>query len=136
MTTVLLDTSAYSAWKRGHSELAHELEHAETIAISAIVAGELRSGFRRGTQATRNEAELQRLLGRPGVHAIEVGDETSRRYALVIDNLRRAGIPVPTNDAWIAATAMEHGLEIWTCDSDFERIPGVLVRRFEVDRPG
>jgi predicted nucleic acid-binding protein len=35
------------------------------------------------------------------------------------------------NDLWIAASAAQHGLRIATLDGDFERIPHVVVDRYE-----
>ena len=49
--------------------------------------------------------------------------------------LRRQGTPVSPNDLWIAASAAEHGLTVITLDGDFDRIPQVLVRKFEPPTP-
>jgi tRNA(fMet)-specific endonuclease VapC len=60
-----------------------------------------------------------------------LGAETAERYALIRDSLRRAGRPVPTNDIWIAASAMELGLRILTLDRHYLDIPQVVVDLFE-----
>lgn len=60
--------------------------------------------------------------------ALAVDAETSKRYALILCALRRAGAPVATNDVWIAASAMQHGLEVLTYDADFEKVPQVAAR--------
>jgi predicted nucleic acid-binding protein len=46
---------------------------------------------------------------------------------LIHDTLRRAGTPVATHDLWIAATAMQYGLKVVTLDSDFLKIPQIVV---------
>ena len=47
---VLLDTSAYSALQRGHRPILDMLRRSETVAVSAVVLGELYSGFRAGNR--------------------------------------------------------------------------------------
>ena len=51
--------------------------------------------------------------------------QTADSYALVYSNLRRTGRPIPTNDLWIAASALEHGAALLTRDSHFGAIDGL-----------
>lgn len=127
MRRFLLDTSAYSAFMRAHRGIGGALRGADEIAVTPVVLGELRAGFRRGTRRSRNEEELGDFLRSPRVRLAVVDAETSERYAEIVAFLQRAGTPVPTNDAWIAASAMQHGLPVLTTDPYFERIPQVLV---------
>ena len=78
--------------------------------MSPIVLGELQSGFRRGRHQARNEKELEEFLDAPRVELIPILDSTAVRYAEILSYLRRAGTPLPTNEVWIAASAMEYGL--------------------------
>jgi predicted nucleic acid-binding protein len=57
-----------------------------------------------------------------GVPTVTVDAETSRQYADIVIELRKAGAPIPTNDVWIAATAARHGASVLTCDEHFQRI--------------
>jgi len=61
------------------------------------------------------------------VRIVEIDEETAERYAVVTDYLRRAGTPVPTNDLWIAASAMQHGLKVLTADAHYLKIPQVIA---------
>lgn len=131
MTAILLDTSAYSAFMRGHAALKLALQDADRIALTPIVLGELGAGFRAGARQKKNEAELHRFLASPRVHVVAVDPDTAERYAVILHGLRRAGTPIPTNDIWIAASAMQHGLRILTTDVHYTRIPQVLVERYE-----
>ncbi len=126
----LLDTSAYSAFMRGHPDIQHALQEADEIALTPIVLGELRAGFRHGKRRQKNEAELRTLLASPRVRVVDVDVETADRYAAILNSLWHAGTPIPTNDIWIAASAMQHGLRILTTDPHFEKIPQVLVDCF------
>ena len=131
MSRVLLDTSAYSALQRGHRELLATVQLAEEIYVSSVVLGELYAGFRHGTRTAENEEILKHFLTAPSVTVAVVGDETAHRYALILNDLRRTGALIPTNDIWIAATAMEHGLRLLTTDPHYERVRQIAVSRFE-----
>ena len=131
MTTGLLDTSAYSAFMRGHEDLKLALQRADRIVLTPIVLGELSAGFRAGTRRKKNEAELRQFLSSPRVDIVSVDAETAERYAVILHALRKAGTPIPTNDIWIAASAMQHGLRLLTTDLHYNRIPQVIVEHFE-----
>jgi predicted nucleic acid-binding protein len=130
MTRLLLDTSAYIAAKKKHLAVAEILIHADEIVVNPIVLGELRAGFLQGSKVETNELELRAFLESPRVVVRPVDEETADRYALIRATLRKAGTPVASNDVWIAASAMQHGLPILTSDMDFQKIPQVVVQHF------
>ena len=123
MTRLLLDSSAYIAFKKRHPEVVDTLPQAEEIWVSPIVLGELRAGFLQGSKRESNERELRIFLESPRVRMLVVHEETSERYATIRVALKKAGIP-------IAASAMQHGLPILTSDRDFQKIPQVIVHHF------
>ena len=125
---VLLDTSAYSALQRGHAPILDVLRRSETVAVSAVVLGELYSGFRAGNRWAENTARLAQFLSKPSVRALHVTEETALRYAEVDVYLRKKGRPIPRNDVWIAAVALEHGLQLLTLDVHFREIPLLLIQ--------
>lgn len=49
----------------------------------------------------------------------------SHRYAQIHKALRGRSKPIPTNDLWIAAIAIEHGLVVYTRDAHFKNVPGL-----------
>ena len=127
MRRVLLDTSAYSLALRGHDKAQSAAQTADQVFLNPVILGELRAGFLSGTRASENEGELQELLASPRCRVLSIDEETSRRYAMLKSHLKRQGKPVSANDLWIASTALQHGLELVTADSDFSRIPGLLL---------
>lgn len=133
MSRILLDTSAYSGILRGDPQLARAMQEADEIAINAIVLGELRAGFLRGRHRERNEKELAELLSSPRARVLGLDEETADRYAVIVNSLRSAGNPIPTNDVWIAASAMQHGLRVLTADQHFRKIPQIVVDAFGVE---
>ena len=44
--------------------------------------------------------------------------------------MKKDGSPIPINDVWIAAQAMEHGAELLTDDRHFERVAGLAYTIF------
>jgi len=125
---VLLDTSAYSALNRGHQAILNVLRRSETVCLSAVVLGELYSGFRAGNRWAENTAQLAQFLSKPSVRVVNVTEETALRYAEVDVYLRKNGRPIPRNDVWIAAAALEHGLQLLTLDIHFREIPLLLIQ--------
>ena len=127
MSRVMMDTSAYSAFARGNEQIKVALREAAEIWVSPIVLGELHAGFRRGTRRAENERNLSRFLSSPRVAVADVVEETAVRYAEILAFLREGGTPVPANDIWIAAGAMQHGLRLVTTDAHYRKIPQVVL---------
>ncbi|MYC37602.1 MAG: type II toxin-antitoxin system VapC family toxin [Chloroflexi bacterium] len=123
---VLLDSNAYSLLMRGHGEVAGLVRTAEEVLFSAVVVGELMYGFRCGTQFERNSADLRSFLDSPYSSFVEVGPVTADRYSRIAAALRAKGRPIPTNDVWIAAHAMETGADLVSADSHFEHVDGIV----------
>jgi len=127
----MLDTSGYPAFKRGHSGVVGHLRRAEEILLPTIVLGELLGGFEVGRQARRKREELELFRASPRVRLVPIGEATAERYAVIYASLRSSGQPIPTNDLWIAASAMEHGTELVTLDRDFTHVPQILAALYE-----
>ncbi len=128
MSRLLLDTSAYSAAFRGGQAAKEAIQSAEALFLNPVVIGELLAGFAGGGHRQKNERELREFLAMPSVSVLEINEETASRYALILNSLRAAGTPIPTNDIWIAASAMQHGLELLTADAHFAKVAQIAVR--------
>ncbi len=125
MKKVLIDTNIYSLAMKGDGNVVDALRKIDQIGFAAISVGELYSGFKGGNRETTNREELNVFLDSPRVvvHTIDV--ETADFYASILNNLKVAGTPIPTNDIWIAALAFQHGYIIFTKDRHFNLIPGL-----------
>src|SRR5260221_8903124 len=123
----MLDTNAYVALKRGNERIAELVRSAEEIVFSIVVVGELLFGFRNGTRYERNLGELEQFLSHPLVALLPASRVTADRFGRVAAALRKAGTPIPTNDIWIAAQAMEVGADLVTFDRHFESVAGLAV---------
>ena len=125
MKPILVDSSAYSEFKRGDADAVAVMTTAGFIGFNPIVIGELLAGFATGSRAARNRQELKGFLSLPQVVQFIIDERTAEHYADVYQLLRTAGTPIPTNDLWIAASAIEHGFAVFTFDQHFHHVPGL-----------
>lgn len=123
---VLIDTNIYSLAMRGDGGVVKSLRTIGTIGFSVISIGELYAGFRRGRHEEKNRRELAEFLDSDRVLVHSVDPETSGYYADILNTLKLAGTPVPTNDIWIAATVFQHGYRLYSVDRHFDYIPGLM----------
>jgi predicted nucleic acid-binding protein len=96
---ISLDTNRYTDFQRGDPGVVHVLEAAEKGA--------------------------ERFLAKSGVGVLYVDERTTHVYAELYHQLRRQGTPIPTNDIWIAAITLQHGLTLYSRDAHFDHLPQV-----------
>ncbi len=126
---LIIDSNRFIDFCAGEESVIATLESAAAIYIPFIVLGEIRAGglvIRRGQNQVRT---LQELLNQPGVQSLNSTDTTSHHYATLYAQLRKNGTPIPTNDLWIAALAVEHDLILYSRDSHFDLIPSLARRQ-------
>lgn len=127
MKQLLIDTNVYVAFKRNEPDIIKLFQQAESIAVNTIVLGELLAGFKGGVRETANRNELDQFLDSPRVTLFTLDESSADFFALVFNNLKQTGKPIPTNDIWIAASAMQHGRTLATLDSHFSYIAGLSL---------
>jgi len=120
---VILDTNALSAFVDGNPAAGELLSHQERAAIPVIVLGE----FRYGITSSRYRESYERWLDShlAEFEVLPVSADTAVAYAAIRVALKRAGKPIPANDAWIAALAVEHSLPVLSNDAHFDVVPGL-----------
>ncbi|NBC10437.1 MAG: PIN domain-containing protein [Planctomycetes bacterium] len=120
---VLLDTNAVIALLDNDDAVQRILRTAHSLYIAPAVLGELQYGSH---ISARPEANLQRIAGvQTETTVTHCTAQTASHYASIRAQLKRMGRPIPMNDIWIAASAIEHSLTLLTRDSHFEHIPGL-----------
>lgn len=127
MSRLLIDTNIYSHALKGDPTVVEELQKATGIAIASISVGELLSGFKAGSREKENRAELAQFLDAPRVRLYGIDEETAEFYSDVLNRLKTAGKPIPTNDIWIAAVALQHGFKLYSKDRHFQYVQGLLL---------
>ncbi|MBI4823820.1 MAG: type II toxin-antitoxin system VapC family toxin [Nitrospirae bacterium] len=130
---IILDTSAYSAYLRGSLEIKLSIQQADEIFLNPVILGELLAGFMMGKSEKKNRAILEEFLSSPRVKVVAIDEETSERYAVIINHLRKKGTPIPTNDLWISASAMQHGLKVVTTDNHYLKAPQIITEYYQMD---
>jgi len=124
---VLLDTNDYARLLAGDERVLAVLAGADRVYMSVFVLGELNAGFRAGKKRPENRRILERFLEKPSVAVLEATRETAEIFGIVKNSLRKAGKPIPVNDVWIAAHALETGSVLVTYDAHFRAVPGLRV---------
>jgi tRNA(fMet)-specific endonuclease VapC len=120
---LLLDTNRYRDLCDGIPEALETIQQADTILIPFVVLAELRSGFLCGTQARKNEQFLTRFMNSPRVKVLYADENSTHHFAQVFAQLRLQGTPIPANDIWIAALAIQHDLLLYSRDNHFANLP-------------
>jgi tRNA(fMet)-specific endonuclease VapC len=124
---LVLDTNAYVALKRGDSALIALLESADWLGLPSVVIGELMAGFLMGDRAERDLRELDAFLSEAGIEVLAIGRNEAERYGALVKSLRERGRPIPTNDLWIAASALSADARLATDDAHFGEVPGLVT---------
>ena len=106
------------------------VRRSQAVLVPAVVAGELLYGFRVGSRFEENAARLEAFLAAPAVDLLPVTLTTADRFGRIAAVLRQKGAPIPTNDNWIAAQAMEVGAELLSSDSHFGKVAGLAWLAF------
>lgn len=120
---MILDTNALSAFIDGDPALGARLSAESHLALPVIVLGE----FRYGISGSRHRSQYEQWLDDhvPEFEILAVTESTTVMYARVRVLLKKAGRPIPANDAWIAALALQHRLAILSRDEHFDAVPGL-----------
>ena len=120
---IAIDTNRYRDFCADDPVAVDRLQVAEQILLPFVVLAELRAGFLCGTRARENERTLTRFLSAPRVSVAYATETTTHHYAHLFFQLRQQGTLIPTNDIWIAALTVEHGLSLFSRDRHFDHLP-------------
>ncbi len=120
---MILDTNALSAWADGHAAIEAPLRLADRLVVPSVVLGEYYFGIRQSRHRSRYQEWLARYL--PLTEVAAVNAATADAYADIRLELKRLGAPIPSNDAWIAALARQHGLSVLSNDRHFDVVEGI-----------
>lgn len=127
MKKILIDTNIYSDAMRGKQYAVDIFRYNEQILFSPVVIGELLTGFKRGKYQEKNRQQLGEFLAAERVLELSISSDTAEFYAFILDQLKEQRTPIPTNDIWIAASAMENGTAVATQDKHFLKIKGIII---------
>jgi tRNA(fMet)-specific endonuclease VapC len=120
---LILDTNALSAIAEGERKAVKEFTRADEVAIPVIVLGE----YRFGVSQSRHKDEYERWLAKmiAVCRIFDVNEDTTVSYAALRSELKKAGTPIPSNDAWTAALCRQHRVPILSRDRHFDVVSGI-----------
>lgn len=95
----------------------------ETTYVSSITVGELFHGAYNSRRLTQNLARLTAYIASSKVLVCDTG--TADHFGRIKAALQAKGRPIPENDIWIAATALQYGLTLATRDAHFHEVAGL-----------
>lgn len=115
-----LDTNIIIALFADESAVKENLSEAEEVFIPSIAIGELYFGARKSERAMENLARINEFTA--GSVVLGCDTDTARYYGEIKNSLHIKGCPLPENDIWIAAVALQHDLVLVTRDTHFDEI--------------
>jgi predicted nucleic acid-binding protein len=122
---VLLDTNAYSVYKRNDASALDVIRVALMIGMPIMVLGELLASFIGGSRIEQYRSALATLLAPTRVSLVGHDAQTTAIYVGITYQLQSKGRPIPTNDIWIAALAIQHDWALFIYDTHFMIVEGL-----------
>jgi tRNA(fMet)-specific endonuclease VapC len=116
----LLDTNIIIALFATEASVISNLAQAAEVFIPSIAVGELHYGARKSRQSQANLKRIKELVTDSTVIGSDA--DTARQYGDVKNRLRIKGRPLPENDVWIAALALQYDLTLVTRDAHFQEV--------------
>ena len=125
MRRILFDTNILIPYLRNPDPFSDVVCAYDRVVLVPTVLGEFRAGITTTKQGAENLRALDDFLLNPAVEEWPITFQTSDFYARIFQMLKRQGTPIPTNDIWIAAVAMQSGCDLYTTDEHFKHIQGL-----------
>lgn len=124
MITAMIDTNILIECFQHNQSISETISQYDRILICPAVLGEFKAGIDINTRRGKKvKALLDEFLDDPAVAIVPCTDETADFYARIFRVLKDNGTPLPTNDIWIAAAALEHGAAVLSSDGHFSNVP-------------
>lgn len=117
---MILDTNAVSALVDDDPAAWAVLTGRGEPRLPVIVFAEFESGLRGSNQGAKLRPKFDLLIQQ--CDRLLVDWATGSVYADIRHDLKRRGRPIPQNDLWIAALAVQHALPILSRDTHFDAV--------------
>lgn len=121
----LLDTSIIIHSFKNRSDITQKLNSFVELYVPVTVVGELFYGAYKSNDMPRHIAVLQAFL--KSCKILEPDINTAESYGGVKAKLAKKGKPIPENDIWIGAMALQYNLPLFTDDNHFKEIDGIML---------
>lgn len=122
---LLLDTNIVIELFKGDMQILAVLENQENVYIPVAALGELYLGAYRSANVQKKMLEIRNFL--PNCIVLKADNTTAETYGIIKTALLNKGKPIPENDIWIGATALQYDLPLYTNDGHFKEIEGIQL---------
>jgi tRNA(fMet)-specific endonuclease VapC len=126
--TYLLDANAAVALLEGEVAIRQLVSQAARIYVPSIAVGELYYGAEKSGRVSENLQRVDEFVRLYSV--LSCDSETARTYGHLRQQLRLKGRPIPDNDLWIAAVALQYRYTLVTRDAHFDNVDGLKLQRW------
>lgn len=117
---VLADTNVFIEVMKGNVVVAQKLDAFSEVYLSPFVHAELYFGAYRSANPSKHIAKVSTVLQK--TKPLSVDSTTAQFFVEIKISLFTKGRPIPENDIWIAASALQYGLPVFTTDTHFDEI--------------
>lgn len=124
--TLIADTVAAIGFLNNEKALLDSLQPDDAVVIPIVVLGELYGGAEKSSRVEDNRRRIDTFSAKRKILLPDL--QTAKIYGRLIADLRRKGRPIPQNDAWIAAFALQFQMPVLTRDAHFENVDGLQIR--------
>jgi tRNA(fMet)-specific endonuclease VapC len=124
----LLDTNIVIAFFAREPGIVQAVSIAGQVSVPIIVLGELYFGAHGSGRVAANLAQIEVLTRRTAI--VPCDADTAEHYGRIKQDLRARGRPLPENDIWIAAVALQHNLTLVSRDRHFAEVGDLSLERW------
>jgi tRNA(fMet)-specific endonuclease VapC len=117
---ILLDTNIISSLMASDDFLAQKVDSVDSVYISSVSLGELYFGAHNSSKVDQYLSAISSV--KDTYQALSMDEQTAFIYGRIKSDLKKKGRPIPENDIWIAAIAVQHNLVLISRDQHFSEI--------------
>ena len=123
--SAVADTNIFIDLMKGDEAIAKKLESFDQIYLSPVVLVELYFGAYRSANPEKHLRKISIATQKSRLLTIDA--TTAEIFVTIKLALFAKGNPIPENDIWIAATAIQHQLPLYTNDKHFIEVENILL---------
>jgi tRNA(fMet)-specific endonuclease VapC len=122
----ILDSNVIIDFFRGNNNLLQLLETSKSVYVPAIVLGELIFGAQNSLNTAKHLSQVDDFISK--ISILNIDASTAVFYGKIKFQLKKDGKPIPENDIWIAAIAVQYKTELVTNDKHFKNIKSLKIK--------
>jgi len=123
--SILLDTNIIIDVLKNDEATIKKLATYNKVYYPIIAIAELIYGAYNAQNTTKKLSEVEKIKTK-GI-SLYVDYATTYEYGKIKSKLKQNGTPIPENDIWIAAIALQHQLPVFTNDKHFEKVENLEI---------